>query len=120
MKSALSVKVFGVYAILTGVTLTVAPNFLLSLFGFAETREIWVRVLGVMTIVLGYYYWASGAGNARPFIVASVPGRFFFCLGLVSLVVLGGAPWKLGLFGGADAAWAVWTLIVLRKEAKQA
>jgi hypothetical protein len=73
-----------------------------------------------MTIVIGYYYWASGVGNARPFIVASIYGRFFFCAALISLVVLGGAPWMLGLFGAVDAASAVWTLLALRNEARRA
>lgn len=114
--SAFTVKVFGVYAILTGVILLLTPNTLLRLFAFHETQEFWVRVLGALVVVVGYYYWVCGVGNARAFISASVPGRIVFCACLVSLVFLAGAPWSLALFGAVELATALWTFLALRKE----
>lgn len=116
--AATTIKLFGVYVILTGLTLLLAPNLLLAMFGTPEAKEIWIRVLGALAIVVGYYYWACGAGNARAFFSASVRGRFlFFALGL-ALILLAGAPWTLALFGLVDVAGAVWTLAALRAEAK--
>ena len=116
--AATTIKLFGVYVILTGLTLLLTPNLLLALFGTPEAKEIWIRVLGALAIVVGYYYWACAAGNARAFFAASVQGRFlFFALGL-ALIVLAGAPWTLALFGLVDVAGAVWTLAALRAEAK--
>ena len=117
MKSAaFTIKAFGVYVMLTGVALLLTPNLLLGLFGFPETREIWVRVLGALAIVIGYYYWAAGVGNAQAFFVASIFGRIFFCASCVALVVLAGSPWTLILFGVVDIAGATWTFLALRNE----
>ncbi len=116
--SALTVKAFGVYLLLVGVVLVLAPNLLLSLFGFAEAKEVWVRVLGVVVTVLGYYYWYSGVTNARAFIVASVHGRVFVFLAFLALVVLGYAAPPLILFGVVDLAGAAWTFLALRSEPK--
>ena len=45
---ALSSKAFGVYVILTGITLAIAPNALLAVLGLPPTTEIWIRVVGVL------------------------------------------------------------------------
>ena len=117
MRSAsVSIKVFGGYVILTGITLLLVPNLLLSLFGFAATSEIWVRVVGAMAIVLGYYYWACGSAEAKAFFKASVTGRILFAALCVGLVVGAGAPWQLLLFGVVDVLGAVWTASALRND----
>lgn len=119
MKSAaLTVKVFGVYAALTGVTLLVAPNRLLPILGLPQTPEIWVHVLGALALVVGYYYWACGVANARAFFVASVQGRMIFCAACLALVAGAGAPLALIALGCVDLAGAGWTLIALRSEAR--
>lgn len=114
--SAFTIKAFGVYVILTGIALLLTPNLLLGMFGFPETKEIWVRVLGALAIVVGYYYWAAGVGNARAFFEASLIGRIFFCAACIGIVVIAAAPWMLILFGVIDVAGAAWTFAALRNE----
>ena len=117
--SAFSIKAFGAYVVLTGITLVAAPNLLLSLFAIAAATEIWVRVVGVLAVVLGYYYWACGAAGATAFFRATLVGRPLFaaiCLGLVGFA---GAPWQLLLFGAVDLAGAAWTAAALRGEARR-
>ena len=117
MRSAsVSIKAFGGHVILTGITLLLVPNLLLSLFGFAATNEIWVRVVGAIAIVLGYYYWACGSAEAKAFFRASVTGRFLFAALCVGLVVGVAAPWQLLLFGVVDVLGALWTSAALRRE----
>lgn len=110
-------KAFGIYVIAVSIPLILTPNLFLGLLGFPLAHEIWVRVLGLVGTILGYYYVAAGLGNARPFVVASVYGRFAFCAGCVGLVVLVSAPWQLLLFGAVDVAGALWTFFALRYEA---
>ncbi len=113
---AFTIKAFGVYVILTGISLALTPNILLSLFGIPPTNEFWIRQLGALAIIVGYYYWACGVGNATAFFKASIPGRIgFFVLGL-GLVVLAQAPWQILLFGVVDLLGAGWTAMALRNE----
>lgn len=114
--AALTIKAFGAYVMLIGIALLLVPNFLLAMFNFPETREIWVRVLGLLAGIVAYYYWMAGAANIRPFFVASIYGRCFFCVGCIAIVALTDAPWTLVLFGLADVAGAFWTAIALRHE----
>jgi hypothetical protein len=117
MRSAsVSIKVFGVYVLVTGITLLLVPNLLLSVLGIAATSEIWVRVLGAVAVVIGYYYWACGSAQAKAFFRASVTGRFIFAALCFGLVVVIAAPWQLLIFGAVDALGALWTLVALRKE----
>ena len=117
MQSAsFTIKLFGVYVILTGLSLTLTPNLLLAVFGIPPTNEFWIRQLGILAIIVGYYYWACGAANATAFFKASIPGRIgFFALG-VGLVVLGQAPWQILLFGVVDLLGAGWTAMALKSE----
>jgi hypothetical protein len=114
--AAFTIKAFGIYVVATGIALTLAPNLVLAPLGVPEAREVWLRQLGALAIVVGYYYLAAAAGNARPFFVATVKGRFlFFALG-IGLILFANAPWQVSLFGLVDVAGAVWTHLALKAE----
>jgi len=115
--ATLSIKVFAVYAILTGLTLLLVPNLLLSLVGMPLASEVWIRVLGALAAVLGYYYWTSAASEATAFYRASVPGRFAFAALCIGIVLFAGAPWQLSLFAIVEILSALWTAAALRKPA---
>lgn len=114
--SALTIKVFGIYVALTGIGLILAPNLILGVFGFAPTSEIWVRVLGSLALILGYYYWACGTADAKAFFRATIPGRIGFAALCVALVFAAGAPLPLLAFGVVDVLGAAWTYLALREE----
>jgi hypothetical protein len=116
--ASLSIKVFGVYVVLTGIGLLLAPGLALAPLGIAAPTEIWARVLGALAIVLGYYYWSCGVAGAQAFFEASVKGRLLFTALCVLLIVAFGAPWQLLLFGAVDVAGAAWTWRGLRMPAQ--
>jgi hypothetical protein len=114
--AAFTIKAFGIYVVVIGIGLVLAPNLMLGPLGVAETREFWPRQLGALAVVVGYYYLASAAANARAFFVATVKGRFaFFAMG-IGLILLANAPWQVLLFGLVDVAGAVWTHLALKAE----
>ncbi|HJW50401.1 MAG TPA: hypothetical protein VJ501_00190 [Burkholderiaceae bacterium] len=114
MSPAFTIRIFGSYVLLTGATLLIAPQLLLGLFGFAATDDVWVRVLGAVAVVLGYYYRVCGSSDARAFFAASIVGRLAFCAMMAGLVLTGAGPWMLLLFGAVDVAGALWTWVALR------
>ena len=119
-QAKLSIMVFGVYAMLTGVVLIISPNTLLGMFGMPPASEIWIRVAGLLALIVGYYYWACGRAGAVAFFRATIPGRLAFCVGGAMLVALVGAPVQLLMFGAADLAGAAWTAWALRSAASRA
>lgn len=107
--AARSIVYFGVYVVLTGLVLLLAPNLLLSLFGLGSTTEVWIRVLGSVVIALGAYYVVMGKAEATAFFEATIWGRAWIFLSFLGLVVIGLAKPPLVLFGVVDLLGAFWT-----------
>ena len=113
-KASLSILVFGIYMVVVGVALLVVPNVLLSLFAHPTTTEIWIRILGFVVVVLGYYYIVAARFELTPFFKAAVFGRPAVIVCFAGLVLLGMAQPVLILFGAIDLLGAIWTGLALR------
>jgi hypothetical protein len=108
--------VFSTYLLAVGVLLSVGPNTLLSLVGLPETKEVWIRILGVVSILLAFYYFDAARNNSRSFFAASILGRGFSTATLVVFWATG-QPWQLLIFAGVELAGAIWTYTVMRAQA---
>jgi glutathione S-transferase len=84
--AARSLVVFGGYLLANAVGLIFAPNLVLGLLGLPGTTEPWIRVLGLVAGVIGYYYIFAARNGLRPFYRASVHGRGGAVLVFVGLV----------------------------------
>ena len=116
-KSAMSVMVFAVYLVLLGLVLVLAPNTLLRAFRLAPTGEVWIRVVGMLVLILAYYYWNASRAGLRVFLRWTVAARTAVLLFFIAFVIAGLAPPTLILFGVVDFSGAVWTALALRGEA---
>lgn len=112
-----SIKYFGLYALVTGVGLVLAPALVLAPLGIPAPTEVWIRVVGALAIPLGVYYWACGSANVVAFFRATIPGRLLFVATMVLLIAIYSAPLQLLLFAAIDLAGAAWTWVGLRKAA---
>jgi hypothetical protein len=106
---AKSVFAFGVYLLLLGALLVLAPNALLGLFRIAPTGEVWIRVLGMVVLVEGAYFVLAALAELRAFVRWTVPLRASVLLFFIAFVLTGLAPPVLILFGLVDLAGACWT-----------
>lgn len=113
-KAARTVIAFAVYLLLIGAVLVLVPNLLLSLFSIPETDEVWVRVVGMLAMITGFYYFTSARSGFTPMFRASVYARFSVLAFFVAFVVTGLAPPMLLIFGIIDAVAATWTALALR------
>ena len=113
-KARVSILVFGIYMVVVGLALLAIPNVLLSLFAYPATTEIWIRILGFVVVILGYYYLVAARFELTPFFRASVYGRPAVVVCFAALVLLGMAQPILILFGVVDLLGAIWTGLALR------
>jgi hypothetical protein len=97
-----------------GAGMVFIPNFLLNLFGFAETTEIWIKMLGLFTFTTGIYYFYSSSHNQQAFYKATVVGRIFFFLMTVVFVFAFRQLPMLALIGSVDLTGALWTYSTLK------
>lgn len=113
-RGATSVLVFGVYLIVLGVVLIVVPAFLLKVFAFPPTEEIWIRVVGVLVLCLAYYYIQAARRELAAFLRWTVYARLWVFISLGAFAILGLARPALVLFGTVDLLGAVWTVVAMK------
>ena len=119
-RAASSMLAFAVYLFVLGPILLVAPNFLLSLFRFEPTTEVYIRIVGVLALFLGYYYLSAARSETVAFMRWSANARPFLIVFFAAFVALRLARPQLLLFGLPDLFGAFWTRLALRADAAAA
>lgn len=115
-RAAVSVFVFGLYLWVLGIVILILPNQFLAVFRLAPTSDVWIRVMAVLVLILGFYYVAAGRADVRPLFRWSVPARASVILFFGAFVALDMVEPILLLFGIVDLAAAVWTAWALRSQ----
>ena len=108
-RAAASILAFGVYLAMLGAGLLTSPNRMLALFGQPPTAEPWLRVLGLVSLVLGLYYVSAARGEVTPFFRSTIWGRGIGAAVLAALVVSKTAPAFVLLMAALDGLGALWT-----------
>lgn len=116
-KSAVSVFAAGIYLAITGIGFLIIPNLVLSAFQLPPTNEVWIRILGMVTLFLGFYYISAARNESRDFFYATLYARTACFFILLVLVLSNMAYPILMVFGVLDVIGAVWTFITLKKSA---
>ena len=109
-----SIQVYGVYLGVSGLTMCLAPNVMLTSLGVPPTTEGYIRMLGIVLFILALYYFAAARSNVVPFFRWTVWGRALAVAGVIGLILAGFAPVAFSGIAVADAASAIWTAIALR------
>ncbi len=119
-RAARSVFFFGIYILLLGVVLIVSPNVLFKFFKVQETTEVWIRIVGVMVLLIGYYYVraATNEKGLTKFFRWTIYTRSSVIVFFTVFVLLNFVSPILILFGVIDLAGAIWTALALRSTAK--
>jgi hypothetical protein len=77
--AAKSLFVFGIYAVAAAAALLLTPGLVLRALGFPPAQDGWVRVVGVLAIVVGAYHIVGARNELLPYIRASW-GRIGFAV----------------------------------------
>jgi hypothetical protein len=102
------------YMVGVGAGFLCMPQVVSSLLLLGPTEEIWIRVLGALSIVFASYYYAAIQNEAIWFAKASITGRYVFVLALWVLSYRFGIP-MLGAVGALEGGLAVWTQLALKR-----
>jgi hypothetical protein len=114
--SSKSVLFFGVYLTGMGIGFVGMPNLLLGILRFPPTDEVWSRVVGMLALVLAFYYVQAARMNIKPFLQWTVYTRLAGFLFFVGFTVAGLAGPMMIVLGLVDLGSALWTEWALRKE----
>ncbi|HEY3355144.1 MAG TPA: hypothetical protein VGQ83_17960 [Polyangia bacterium] len=114
---ARSLVVFGWYLVGFGALLVLVPNLLFGVFGLPPTAEVWIRVAGVLVLVIGYFNVRMGREDFVPYARLTVHARVAVLVFLIAFVLAGLVKPILILIGVIDFAGALWTAAALRRDA---
>lgn len=103
-----------------GAILMLAPNLLFTILGIAHTSEVWIRVVGFLAALLGFYSLMAARTDNRDFMAATIPGRLGAVGFFIVIVVAGLAPPVMLLFAAMDALGVTLTWIGLRNDSADA
>ncbi len=110
----ISIFTFGIYVIVVvGLGFVFIPNVVLPMFKLPKTNEVWIRILGFLAAIIGYYYINAALLGLTAFYWPTVWARFAVLVFLIILTILKQAKPTIIIFGVIDAAGAVWTLWAL-------
>ena len=112
--AAKSIFVHGVYLLGLGVVMLIIPNVPLKIVGLAETQEVWIRVVGMMSLVLGYYFVQSARKELTDFFRSTILTRSSAIVFFVLFVAAGFAPINLLILIAVDPVFIIWTVLALR------
>jgi hypothetical protein len=118
-RPARSILVFGVLLLVSGAGLAFVPNAVLGLLGFPETREVWIRLAGILTAIAGFYDVRFARVEFRPFFRWSVQTRVVLGMFILGLVLFTDVEPQLLALAGLALAGAGWTFLELRRDAGQ-
>jgi len=112
--AAKSILVHGVYLLGLGVVMLIIPNVPLKIVGLPETNEVWIRVVGMMSLVLGYYFVQSARKELTDFFRSTILTRSSAIVFFALFVALGFAPINLLILIAVDPLFIIWTVLALR------
>lgn len=107
---------FGFYPLLAGLSMILAPTLPLELMGWPVEGLDWIRMLGVVTMIVGYYYINLGKENVLAFCRYSaqmrlvIPGVFALLVVVYDMNPLYIALTSVDFLGG------LWTASALRRQ----
>ena len=113
--AAKSIFYFSLYLYVTGITLIFIPNLFLRTVLLPETTEVWIRVVGVLVLLIGFYYHRNAVSNTVSFFKLTIPARLFVLLAFSAFALLKFVSPVLIFFGVIDALGALWTWSALKK-----
>lgn len=113
--AARSLFVFGLYVVTASSAFLIAPDQMVVLLRLPEVGSGWVRMVGLLGLVIGAYDLTGSSAGLVPYIRASIWIRFGFAAGATLLVATREMPPSLLGFAIMDGFGAIWTMLALRR-----
>ena len=115
-KTAFTIKASCCYIIAVGLALVLVPNLVLSAMRMPPTNDVWIRVLGVVVINIGIFFWVAARIEAVALFHVSVVVRPLVLVWFGVFVLLGFVSPMLLVFGVIEALGALWTWLTMKSE----
>ena len=107
---------FGYYVFGMGLLLLFISNLLLPIVNVPTTDEVWIRLVGMLLLVLGLFYRVVGKNNFLPGIHLTLVTRSLAFFVILGFIYFGFISWVIFLFWLGDLAGGIWTWRALKAD----
>jgi len=114
--AALTMLVFGMVIVGSGLTGLLAPHILLTVLGISETghaTQLFIMATSQASLAMGLYYILASVNETRSFFQWSVPLRIINFVVFAGMVLLGVAPVQWLLVAGLEVVGALATAVAI-------
>lgn len=111
-----TIYLFGFYPLIAGLSMIIAPALPLQILGWPIEGLDWIRMLGVVTMIVGYYYLQLGRNDVLTFCKYSAQMRLLIPLVFTGMVFAFGMDPLYIALTAVDFLGGVWTWNALRKQ----
>lgn len=118
-KTAFTITASCCYILVLGLGLVLIPNLVLATLRMPPTNDVWIRVLGVVAINIGIFFWVAARTEAVALFHVSVIVRPLVLVWFGAFVLLGLASPMLLVFGVIEALGALWTWLTMKSEKRK-
>ncbi len=114
-QSAKSVFIYGIYLSLVGLLLVLVPNVLLNLFGIEPTRDVWIRLEGILLMATAVYYFIAAKYELVVILKATAFIRFSVIVFFSAFVLLELVSSSILIIAVVDFLGGAWTVLSVKK-----
>lgn len=115
-RTSKSILYFSFYMETVGLVMIIFPQIVLKILSISPGADVVVRFLGMVDVLMGYYYFRAGIGGEklRNFYQLTLHTRFAALVLLVFFVIVWNVNPVVILFGLIDTGGAVWTIVSMQ------
>ena len=110
---------WGIYLVAFGASMLIIPALLLRWFHLPETETPYIRIVGILFLVLSYYMFRAARAEVTPFFRWTVHARAPIILVIIVLVLLKLVSPLMLAFGSVDLIGAIATALALRHDERR-
>jgi hypothetical protein len=115
-KARLSIMVWGYYLVTMGLLMILIPRQILSGMGFEPATELWPRMTGLLSAVLGLYYLLIVYYRIQVLYKWKILGHLIGIIAMMMLFFTNNAPTAILPTLATELAAALWTAVALRAD----
>ena len=111
-----TIFLFGFYPLVAGLSMIIAPALPLQILGWPIEGLDWIRMLGVVTMIVGYYYLQLGRNDVLAFCRFSAQARIVIPFVFLALVLMFDMNPLYIALTAVDFLGGMWTASALKKQ----
>lgn len=117
-KTELSIKIWSIYLFVLGISMVVFPGKTVGMFGYTDTGELWIRFVGILSVVLAMFYMQVARYRVQELYSWKIAGHVFGMVCMITFLASGIADNRIVGTIVVELLACVWTAVAMKTDKK--